>query len=199
MSERVLPDQWETPRLRLRPFHGGDVEDVVAFASDEQWGRFLSVPRPYGVPEARAFLAIQLVADPAREPRWALEHEGRVVGSVELSLDTSEDGSAVYGALHFALARPLWGRGLASEAVTSVVDRAFTTLPELIRIASHADVRNVGSWRVMEKAGLLREGVLRSARVLGGERIDDVVYAVLREDWVARRGVQTAASGAGSP
>ena len=182
MDAVTLPGRLETARLVLRPFRAQDVDDVVAFASDDAWGRYLPVPRPYGVAEAREFLAVQLVADPVYDPRWALEFEGAMVGSVELALDRE----ARFGTLHFAIARRLWGKGLATEAVRSVVDNAFETLPSLVRIASHADVRNVGSWRVMEKVGLQREGLLRSVRTLRGERIDDVVYAILREDWVTR-------------
>jgi RimJ/RimL family protein N-acetyltransferase len=75
-----------------------------------------------------------------------------------------------------------------TEAVRSVIDRAFTDLPHIMRIASWADIRNEASWRVMQKVGLTREGVFRSCRVLRGERIDDVRYAILREQWVAAAG-----------
>ena len=179
----TLPSAWTTERLRLRPFHCRDVEDVLAFANDLEWGRYLPVPHPYELRDAEAFLAVQILANPVAQPRWALEYQGKMVGSVELALE----GGGLAGTLHFAIARPLWGRGLTSEAVGSVVDRAFEGLPGLFRIASHADVRNTGSWKVMEKVGLSREGLLRSVRFHRGERIDDVVYGIVREEWETRR------------
>jgi RimJ/RimL family protein N-acetyltransferase len=42
--------------------------------------------------------------------------------------------------------------------------------------------RNVASWRVMEKAGLRREGLLRGYARKGGAFEDIVVYALLRAD-----------------
>ena len=82
----------------------------------------------------------------------------------------------------YSLARPLWGRGLVTEAARAVVAYGFAELG-LARIQAFADIRNVGSWRVMEKLGMQREGVLRSHRVVHDERTDDVVYAILREEW----------------
>ena len=72
---------------------------------------------------------------------------------------------------------------MMTEAVRSVVDRVFSDLSHIVRIASWADVRNQASWRVMEKVGLQREGLFRSCRVVHGERVDDVRYAILRADW----------------
>jgi RimJ/RimL family protein N-acetyltransferase len=60
----------------------------------------------------------------------------------------------------FVLARPWWGQGLMTEALTEVVRWALAQ-PAIYRIGSVCDVENIGSARVMEKAGLLREGVLR--------------------------------------
>ena len=108
---------------------------------------------------------------------WAITHEGSVCGFTSLFLDGS--GSAEVG---FGLARALWSRGLATEAATAVVAHGFSECA-LARIWAFADIRNEASWRVLEKIGMRREGVLRSRRVLHGERVDDVFYAVLREEW----------------
>lgn len=178
---QALPHRWATDRLTLRPFRLEDVSDVLAYAGDETWGRFLPVPAPYTRDDAERFMALQLLADHTVSPRWALEHQGTVVGSVEAKFEHAEGVAS----LHYALSRQLWGQGLMSEAARSVVDRIFGDLPHVMRIESWADVRNVGSWRVMEKCGLTREGILRSRRVVHGERVDDALYAILREQWPA--------------
>ena len=176
----TLPRRWTTERLELRPFRLSDAPAVLAYASDEQWGRFLPVPVPYTAVEADRFVAAQLLADHHEAPRWALELHGEAVGAVEVKF---EHGKGV-ASLHYAIARKVWRRGLMTEAVRSIVNRVFAELPHIERIQSWADVRNVGSWRVMEKCGLVREGVYRSRRVVHGERVDDVHYAILRGDWV---------------
>jgi RimJ/RimL family protein N-acetyltransferase len=50
-----------------------------------------------------------------------------------------------------------------------------------------ADARNISSLRVMEKLGMVREGVLRQNRLVGGECIDEVWCGVLRPEWEAQR------------
>ena len=60
----------------------------------------------------------------------------------------------------YALARAFWRRGLMTEALADVADTALR-LPSVWRIGAVADIENAASMRVMEKAGLRREGVLR--------------------------------------
>ena len=82
----------------------------------------------------------------------------------------------------YSIARPLWGQGLTTEAATAVIAHGFDKLG-LARIQAAADIRNEGSWRVMEKVGMKREGVMRSNRLVRDTRVDDVFYAILRDEW----------------
>ena len=116
-------------------------------------------------------------ADPAERLEWAIIHKGRVSGGTELRF--GDHGSAEIG---YSIARRLWGQGVATEAASAVMGHGFGALG-LARIWACADVRNVASWRVMEKLGMRREGLLRSRRVVHGERVDDMLYALLREEW----------------
>jgi RimJ/RimL family protein N-acetyltransferase len=64
---------------------------------------------------------------------------------------------------------------------------AFAAYASLHRIRAMADARNIGSLRVMEKLGMVREGVLRQNRLVRGECIDEVWCGVLRPEWEAQR------------
>jgi RimJ/RimL family protein N-acetyltransferase len=68
-----------------------------------------------------------------------------------------------------------------------VLDAAFVTYIDLKRIRAMADARNIGSLRVMEKIGMIREGTLRQNRVTRGESIDEAWCGILRSEWEARR------------
>ena len=57
----------------------------------------------------------------------------------------------------YALARAWWGRGLMTEVLTEVVNWALSQ-PLIFHIGAVCNVENIGSARVMEKAGLVREG-----------------------------------------
>ena len=70
-------------------------------------------------------------------------------------------------------------------AARAVIHAAFSTHEDLNRVHARADADNVGSQRVMEKVGMVREGVLRANRVERGETLDEAGYAVLRREWEA--------------
>lgn len=180
MLKPVIPDVIETERLRLRPFRLGDVEEVLAYARDPEWSRFLrALPAPYERVHAEQFIARQVLLDRSVHPTWAITLDGVVIGGLNLRF---EDGhrSAEMG---YSVAREHWGRGLCTEAARAVVDAAFRTCGDLLRLHARADVHNGASQRVMAKIGMVKEGVLRSNRVERGEAIDDAVFAILRREW----------------
>ena len=170
-------------RLRLRPFVDSDLDDVYAYASDPSWARYLPVPLPYTRAHARGYLATHRDRDWRSEPVWACVVEERVVGGIDLSVEESGHRASI----GYSIARRAWGHGLATEAALLVVDHAFTRAPALVRIDAVCDVENVASWRVMEKIGMRREGVLRSHGRVRERVYDAAVYAILRSDWEALR------------
>ena len=102
MSERV---DLNTDRLLLRPFEVADVDDVLEYASDAEFGRYLGLPRPYMRDHAVEFVARQVLADWSTRPTFAIVF-GVVVGGIGLSVDGRNDRAD----LGYALARPQWGR-----------------------------------------------------------------------------------------
>lgn len=178
-----LPEILETPRARLRPYRFEDVEDVLTFAVDPEWARYLPVPQPYSEQDARTFIAQQVLLDRSKNPAWAIEVAGVVIGGVNLRLEPEHH----LGELGYSVARAHWGKGIASEVARTVLDTVFSTLPTLNRIRAMADSRNRASQRVMEKLGLVREGVLRHNRVVRGEFVDEVWYGLLRSEWERQR------------
>ena len=180
----MLPETITTARLELRPLRFEDVDDALAYANDEEWSRhLLGVPYPYQRSDAIAFLARQALADRAVHPAWALVHDGRMIGGINIRF---YHGHAVAD-MGWSVARRLWGRGLATEAARVVVDQAFGAISGLMRVGAVADSRNLASVRVMEKIGMRKEGMRRKCRLSRGELIDEVSYALLREEWSVSR------------
>ena len=73
-------------------------------------------------------------------------------------------------------------RGLMTEVLTEVVNWALNQ-PGIFRIGAVCDVENIGSARVMEKAGMTREGLLRRYSVhpnVGPEPRDVFIYAIVK-------------------
>lgn len=150
-----------------------------SYADDAEWARFLPLPTPYTREHSEQFVARQLLLPWDQHPSWAIEHEARVVGGINLRFSENER----IGEVGYAVARRVWGSGLATEALCSVIDAAFSACPELARIRATADPRNGASLRVMEKAGMRREGTLRKNRYTRGEPADEVWCGLLRGEW----------------
>ena len=175
MSE---PTKIYSRRLVLRPFAFEDVNDVMAYASDPEWSRFLPVPNPYTLTDAAEFIAKNILRNRDEEHGFAIEYDGVVIGGIDLRVEVPIS----VGSLHYGLSRAHWNRGLMTEAAQTIVDWGFERF-ELAKIYSWADVENIGSWRVMEKIGMTREGTLRSQGVNRGVRQDYHYYGILRSEW----------------
>lgn len=75
-----------------------------------------------------------------------------------------------------------WGQGFATEAVTRVLDYGFNSL-HLHRISAGCAIANVGSYKVLEKVGMVREGHSRQLIPLKTGWSDCYEYAILAADY----------------
>ena len=171
-----------TPRLVLRPFSPTDVDDVFEYAKDPEWAKYLpEVPQPYSRRDAEEFIADRMLASPDKQVSWAIVLDGTGIGGIILAVDAQHET----GEIDYALAKTHWGQGFMPEAAGAVVDWGFRRRG-LHKISSHPDIRNRRYWRVLEKMGMVREGVSRSHRKdprPGYPRIEVVSYGLLREEW----------------
>lgn len=176
-----LPERIETARLVLRRWTLTDAEDVLAYAADPEWSRFLPVPKPYEHRHAEEAVAQWVLEDWSTNPVWAIEIAGRASGGINLRIDHQHRNAE----LGYALGRRHWGRGYMTEAARAVIDAAFASLPDLARVQAGANSKNRASLRVMQKLGMTYEGTIRHAP--RGVQLEaneaGVIYAVLREEW----------------
>lgn len=174
----MFPERIETDRLILRPFRYEDANDLLSYADDEEWSRFISPPFPYTREYAETFVRNQITGRSAKKAIWCIERKGRMIGDIELAIDTTNWSAE----LAYNLARKHWGKGLMTEALTVTIDAAFNLERPLNRLFVRVDTRNGASIRIAEKLGMKQEGVLRQNRFHKGVFVDDVVFALLRED-----------------
>ena len=81
----------------------------------------------------------------------------------------------------YALDSDYLGRGYMTEALKRVLTMGFDDL-ELHRIWATADVENARSWRLMERVGMVREGLLREDKLVRGRWRDSYMYSILASD-----------------
>lgn len=85
----------------------------------------------------------------------------------------------------YLLARPHWGKGIAAEALTLVLDQLFL-VENYRRVFADTDPDNVYSRRLLERLGFQLEGVLRAEWETHIGIRDTTLYGLLKEDWTCR-------------
>jgi RimJ/RimL family protein N-acetyltransferase len=159
--------------VAVRSWRPADLDDLVAAVNDPEIGRWMpAIPQPYSQAHGRAYLARAATRDGAFAVVDA--HSGRLLGGI--TVNAQNWGRAEIGYWVRADARD---RGVASRALTLV---AGWGLGRYRRLQLHADVENVASQRVAEKAGFTREGVLRAWIEQNGSQRDHVLYSLLQDD-----------------
>ena len=154
----MLPETFRTARLRLRPIAMADAGPVFdAYLRSPEATRFLIWRAHRTRADIESYIRSCLQTPPHRARTYVLigRKDSAIRGAFELR--HADRHRLEFG---FVLARPWWGQGLMTEALTEIVRWALAQ-PAIYRIGSVCDVDNIGSIRVMEKAGLVREGVLR--------------------------------------
>src|SRR4029079_14581159 len=86
----------------------------------------------------------------------------------------------------FALGSPFWGTGIFMDSARLILQFVFQML-HVHRLEARAVVRNGRGGRALQKIGAVQEGVLRKSFKSNGEYLDQVLYAIVKDDWTASR------------
>jgi ribosomal-protein-alanine N-acetyltransferase len=170
-----------TARLILGPFEPNDAAEVQRLAGAREIAdTTLLIPHPYELDQALAWIDQQRSdAVQGQAITFAIRLlDGTLIGSGGLRDIDPEHNQAELG---FWIGRDWWGNGYAREAAAAVIRFGFESLG-LNRICAHHMVRNPAAGRVLQSAGMQREGLLRQRVRKWGRYEDVVLYAVLRNE-----------------
>ena len=171
----------ETPRLRLRRFRPADEATLIALDSDAAVMQYVGSPpgvRTHGETVVR--VRQRMKADHGEGGWWIVEgREDDTFHGVGLLLPMPEGEDVEVG---YRLARRSWGRGIATEAASALVDHAFLRLA-LPRVVAVVYPDNVPSRRVLAKLGFAPDG----SREYKGARV--LHFVLDGDEWRRRRRV----------
>ena len=174
------PDQFETDRIHLRLLRRDDAPAMfAAYAQDAEVTRYLT-RRPHKSIE-ETYTILDLIAKLWRDGEafsYAITLKGNdsIIGMIAIHPDGFKPS------LGYVLARPHWGKGTMTEAVRAVAD-CLLRQPDIYRVFATCDVDNPASAKVMEKAGMKYEGLLRRHTIhpnVSEEPRDCLMYAVVK-------------------
>lgn len=178
----------ETERLILRKFTLDDFAAVHGYASVSEnivyivWG-------PNTAEQTQTFINMAISEaekTPCTNYQYAgvLKDTGNLVGACNLALSGEE------AEIGWILHRDYWKHGFGTEMGKALLELGFDEL-RLHRIIAHCNAENYGSYRVMEKIGMRREGLFlnsRSAHKLSDKKYgDELSYAMLKDEWETQK------------
>lgn len=184
-----------TPRLLLRPFGVGDLDDLHAYRRRPDVVRYLYdgvLDRRGAADLLRRRMVMDRLVEPGDSIVLAAELGARVVGDVSLHWTSAEHRQGEVG---FVFHPDVHGRGLAREAATALLDLALGPVG-LHRVSGRCDARNTASAGLMQRLGMRQEAHLVHNEWFKGAWGDELVFAVLDDEWRELRSSTMAPRGA---
>jgi ribosomal-protein-alanine N-acetyltransferase len=149
----------ETNMIALRDYCDSDLDRLVGLANNKNVSRYLVYTFPYPYTRSDAEWWIATVSKQHGSISRAIEHQGRLVGGVGITLQ--QGWREHLGEIGYWVGEEYWGKGIATAALKRMTDCAFTVL-QLRKLYAPVLAPNVASMRVLVKSGYTREAVLQA-------------------------------------
>jgi ribosomal-protein-alanine N-acetyltransferase len=174
-------------KVMLREVQESDAEALLAMLSTEEVAEFVS-PLPRSVEGFHGFIT------EVRNERlrgnsfcYGIVPDGYedAVGLFQVRQLEPGFGSAEWG---FALGSPFWGSGVFLDGARAVIDFSFGVVG-VHRLEARSIACNARGNAALQKVGATREGVLRRSFQRNGQFFDQILWAIVKDDWRQTRSV----------
>ena len=166
----------ETNRLVIRKFEQDDWKALLEYTSNQAVMEYI----PEGVfteKDAKKFVE-KNAGDQAEKYAVVLKDENLLIGHIVFH---KYFGDHTYE-IGWVFNSNYYNKGYASEAAHATLKYGFEQL-NLHRIIATCQPENIGSYRVMEKIGMRKEGYFKKCIPAGDSWWDEYYYAILAEEW----------------
>jgi len=173
-----------TNRLLLTEITWNDLEDIHQLHSIFEVDEFNTVGIPENIDETRANIKSFVEANqvsPQCKYTWALRllDSNQFIGLAGISLSNDKFKT---GMIFYKLNPEYWGNGYATEVAKKMIEVGFETF-ELHRIEAGFAPENIKSKRVLEKSGMVKEGVMRKILPIRGQWVDSCIYSIIEDEF----------------
>ena len=171
--------QIQTKNFLLRPLQIEDAKSISEHANNKKiWLNVTDgFPHPYSQGNAVEFIYSKKDENPLTT--FAIVVDGKAVGVI--SVTPKKGIYKIVAETGYWLSEKFWGKGIMTQANKEIVKYAFDNFPEIVKIIGLVYSENVGSARVLEKSGFIKEAFLKKACIKDGKVIDLITYAVFRK------------------
>ena len=174
------PENFETERLILRKPCMEDAPAIfTSYAQDTEVTRYMTWSPHKNIEETYGIMRIMLKSWEAGSA-YSFAILPKNLNSVIGMIAMHPDGFKVE--IGYVLARPYWGKGIVTEAARRITTWLLEQ-PDIYRVFATCDVENLASARVMEKAGMTCEGILRRNTIrfnVSNEPRDTFIYSIVK-------------------
>jgi len=164
----------------LRPFKTSDAELWQIWDSDPEIQAFM--PEPFNDVQniEEQYKYIKECGADEEGFYWSIESkDGTTIGTIALTEFNSHHQVANLGIVIGD--KNYWGKGVATEAIRTLVNYAFEHL-NICRISAEAEDGNIGMMKAFEKVGFKQDGIFESARVKNNQRISVYHFGIIKKN-----------------
>jgi len=178
MSNNIFDRNLKSGRLLLRRLKISDIEAMYEYTSDPKVTQYLEWPEHTQISLTKSFVinAIEAYEIEKHAFLWAIEliSEAKMIGVIRV-FDYSPKNKRAE--ISYILNPAYQGKGYIGEAIDTFLNYCFYDL-SIQRIQAKCTIDNVSSEKVMQKAGMQREAIMKKFFYMDDEFKDALLYAV---------------------
>jgi ribosomal-protein-alanine N-acetyltransferase len=169
-------------RVTLRELHCSDAASLVAMLATDEVARFITPPPTTAEGFERFIEWTHVQRTHGAYACFAVVPVGMntAIGIFQVRQLEPSFATAEWG---FAIGSPFWGTGVFVDGARLTVDFAFHILG-VHRLEARAAAQNGRGNGALMKLGAVREGLLRKSFVRNGQYLDQILWSIVREDWM---------------
>ena len=169
---------------KLLPWATKYLDDLVKHADNINVAKYLTdqFPHPYTREAGENFIKMSISDDPVQI--MAIVIEGQAVGGI--GLHAQKDIYRKNMELGYWLSEDFWGKGIMTKAVLEMIKYGFKNF-DITRIYASPYGTNIGSQKVLEKAGFNLEVRISQNLIKNGQMEDELIYSVRREEYLPQK------------
>lgn len=180
IQKSIHQKKMDKTKFKIRPWEISDIDSLVKYANNWNVAKNMTdkFPHPYTENDGKAFIEFATKDFPIH--LFAIDIDGKAIGGI--GIHPQEDIHRNNAELGYWLAEPFWGQGIISDAIKQQVDFAFATY-KINRVFAVPFGTNIASQKVLEKNNFILEGKFDKVLIKNGELLDELIYAIRRENW----------------